>query len=152
MIVSCNLIVKLKEIGKAKYQEFVQSVLLKRTSSINDPIKQNKLFLFSSPPLKTLSKTAKEILALKNNVHLFNRLYVSALNRGGDIQQFFAHENQHSRPSLSVDVQLRIGTKSDLMECVDAFQTYVGQKFPLNLILLCLMVLCFFIFSIIQLQ
>eukprot|EP00733_Pompholyxophrys_punicea_P000352 Pompholyxophrys_punicea_v1_NODE_93_length_3578_cov_92.823162.p4 type:complete len:104 gc:universal NODE_93_length_3578_cov_92.823162:1211-900(-) len=66
-----------------------------------------------------MSKTAKEIMTLKNNVFLFSRLYVSALHRGGDIQDFFSHENRHRR-HLSTNEQLRFETKSDLLECIDS--------------------------------
>ena len=41
---------KIEEIGKVQYQAFVTKRLEKRTASLFEPIKRNKLSLFSSPP------------------------------------------------------------------------------------------------------
>ena len=42
---------KIEEIRKVQYQEFVTERLEKRTASLFEPIKRNKLSLLSSPPL-----------------------------------------------------------------------------------------------------
>ena len=38
--------------------------------------------------------------------------------REGDLDEFFAHENQAAPPSLSLGGKLRIGTKADLLQCL----------------------------------
>ena len=42
--------------GKRQYEELVTKHLVKRNKSLFDPIQTNKNFLFSCPPLKTVSK------------------------------------------------------------------------------------------------
>jgi hypothetical protein len=40
----------IEEMGKTQYEAFVTERLEKRTTSLYEPIKRNKLALFSSPP------------------------------------------------------------------------------------------------------
>ena len=46
-------------------------------------------------------------------------MYVSCQTRDGDLDTFFTHENQAAPPSLSVGGKLRLGTKADLLHCLD---------------------------------
>ena len=50
---------------------------------------------------------------------LFLQLYIGCQVRQGDMQNFFAHENHLYPPSLSDMGQLRQGTKSDLLDCLE---------------------------------
>ena len=50
---------------------------------------------------------------------LFARLYIGCQNRDGNLEEFFRHENQAYPPSLSDDSTLHLGTKSDLLLCLN---------------------------------
>ena len=39
--------------------------------------------------------------------------------RGGNLQEFFCHKNQACPPALSDGGSLRLGTKSDLLKCLE---------------------------------
>jgi hypothetical protein len=56
---------------------------------------------------------------LKKNCSLFSTLYISYQVRAGDITEFFRHENRSYPPSLSHYGDLRSGTKSDLVKCLE---------------------------------
>lgn len=87
--------------------------MIERTKPITDPIKRNKLPLFSQPPTKVVSKKQAQVAALKDDCSLFSRLYIACQSREGDLQDFFKHENQS--PSLSQHGQLRQGNKAQLV-------------------------------------
>lgn len=55
----------------------------------------------------------------KTNCGLFARLYVGCQARGGDLDEFFQHENQSFPPSISDSGELRHGNKSDLLHCFE---------------------------------
>jgi len=61
----------IEQIGKDKYHEYVLERLDKRTKPLTDPIKQNKLHLFSRQELKSYSKEKRQISSLKQNCSLF---------------------------------------------------------------------------------
>lgn len=62
---------KIEEMGEAQYEAFVTERLDKRTTSLYEPIKRNKLSLFSSaPPCKEKSKDKMQIASLKSNCSL----------------------------------------------------------------------------------
>ena len=46
-------------------------------------------------------------------------MYIASQQRNGDLEEFFKHENQPYRPSLSEFGNLRFGKKSDLISCVN---------------------------------
>ena len=108
------------KVGKEQYQEFVAKRLEERKTQLFDPIKRKKLPLFGSPPLsKQKSQEKMHIASLKSNCSLYSRLYVSCQARDGNLEGFFCHENQSFPPSLSQYGQLRSGTKSDLLSCLE---------------------------------
>ncbi|KAG0717220.1 hypothetical protein GWK47_008187 [Chionoecetes opilio] len=49
-----------------------------------------------------------------------DRLYIASQTRDGDLAEFFRHENQACPPSLSQLGKLRLGTKSDLLMCLES--------------------------------
>lgn len=111
---------KIEEIGKVQYQTFVTERLEKRTASLFEPVKRNKLSLFSSPPpSKAKSNDKIQIASLKSNCSLFSHLYVSCQVCDGDLEAFFCHENQAFPPVLSQFGELRTGTKSELLPCLE---------------------------------
>ena len=111
---------KAEALGEENYQTFVQERLIASTKPIiTDVIPKNKLALFSNPPAKSPSKQKMQVAALKNDCYLFSRLYVSCQTRTGDLDKFFAHENQAAPPSLSLGGKIRLGTKADLLNCLE---------------------------------
>jgi len=96
---------KAESVGEDQYQKFVEERLIKCEKPVTDVISKNKL------PLR--------LSELKNDCNLFSRLYISCPSRSGDLDMFFAHENQASPPSLSLGGKLRSGTKADLLNCLE---------------------------------
>ena len=84
---------------------------------ISEPIK-NKLLPFSVPPAKK-SSARLQVSSLKNDASLFSRLYIAFQSRDGNQDEFFYHENQAYPPSLSQHGKLRLGTKADLLPCLE---------------------------------
>jgi hypothetical protein len=111
----------IKEIGKNKYDTFVQERLVQCTAPITDTIHENMLPLFSTSFQKPKSRSAYQLNSLKNNCELFSRLYISCQSRNSDMTEFFKHENQAVPPSLSDMGKMRTCTKSDLVECLEAY-------------------------------
>ena len=79
--------------GYNQYTAFVKERFVDQKTPITDPIKMNKLPMFSRPPTKVPSKQKAQITALKEDSALFSRLYIACQSREGDLQDFFKHEN-----------------------------------------------------------
>ena len=105
----------IEEVGKRQFETFKREVLEERTKPISTVIKRNSLPLFSTTKHKVRSSTNK-IKAIKNDVGLFSRLYISTQQHEGDLDEFFAHENHAYPPSISNFGMLRLGDKSDLLK------------------------------------
>lgn len=107
------------ELGKRQDDTYVQERFITQAKLVMDTIKQNKLPLFSRPPMRNPSKQKLEVSSLKDNCALFAQLYVSCQVRKGNIDEFFTHENTDYPPSLSEFGHLRLGGKSDLTTCLE---------------------------------
>ena len=60
-----------------------------------------------------------EHLNTANYVAVFARLFIARQTREGDLENFFAHENQPNPPSLSDRGELRPSkSKSDIVDCL----------------------------------
>ena len=76
--------------------------------------------LFSRPSVKPKSKHKGQVTSLTNDGSLFFTLvYISSQTRHGNLDQFFTHENQTAPPSLSLGGKLRLGTKGDILHCLE---------------------------------
>ena len=62
-----------EEIGQQQYESFITDWLLDRSVHISEPIKKNKLLLFSRPPPREKSKTTLQVSSLKSDVSLFSK-------------------------------------------------------------------------------
>ena len=68
---------------------------------------------------------------MPRDCHLFSRLYIACQSREADLENFFKHENQPEPPSLSSQGRIRLGTKSDLLYCLERVSTSIsGDIFP----------------------
>ena len=110
---------KIEALGMEQYSTFVKERLNERTKPLHDTISKNMLRLFSTPKKRKKTK-AQEIMAeVKNDRNLFSRLYVASQVRDGNLDEFFSHENQSCPSSLSDRGKLRLGTKSDIVHCLE---------------------------------
>ena len=125
-------VTKIEEIGKVQYQALVTERLEKRTASLFEPIKRNKLSLFSSPP----PSTENPVTSLKSNCSLFSRLHVSSQVRNGDLETFFCHENQSFPPALSQFGEIRTGTRSELLPCFEKISSLQLERSSVKALLL----------------
>ena len=110
---------EIEKIGRKQYEEFVTKRLIEKSQSIHEPIKSNKLSLFRSPPVRERSRSQLTVQSLKNDRELFSRLFISCQTRGGDLLNFFEHENQQAPPSLSDFGKQRIADKSNLLPALE---------------------------------
>ena len=117
-----------EDLGKKQFNEFLQNRLNTQVYSLYDPIKKNKLPLFTKASVKKTSTQKVEITTLKKNCQLFSQLYVACQIRNGNLDVFFRHENQSFPPSLSKNGDIRTGNKSDLIECLEAISGVSMEK------------------------
>ena len=108
----------LQKLGNDQLAEFVHDRLSKKTVSLLAPLSRNKLPLLSYRPLSRKQNIQLKVSELKTDCELFSRLYIACQSRNGDLDEFFKHENQAYPPSLSTRGSLRLGTKSDLVDCL----------------------------------
>ena len=65
------------------------------------------------------SRKDEQLNTAKYNVSLFSRLFIACQTRKGDLENFFAHENQPNPPSLSDRGELRPAkSKSGIVDCL----------------------------------
>ena len=126
----------IENMGKVQYETFMTKRLEKCEIPLFEPIKRNKLALFSSPAEKAKSNDKIQIASLKSNCSLFSRLYVSCQVRDGDLDSFFSHENQSCPPALSKFGNLRQGTKSDLLSCLDTISPALAERPTVDAVLI----------------
>ena len=102
---------EIKRIGQEQFDTFVEERLFHRTTPLYDSIPRNKLVLFNSQDKKAQPKGKTELALAKNDTALFSKLYIGCQHRGGDVDEFFKHENQAFPPSLSDSGKLRFSAK-----------------------------------------
>ena len=107
-----------KKIGLKQFQTFTKECIVDRVKSIDDTIHRNKLKLFGTTKVK-ISKEKQQVVSLKSDVGIFSRLYISCQTRDGNLEEFFRRENQAYPPALSDSGKLHLGTKSDLLACLE---------------------------------
>ena len=108
-----------EELGLEQYNTFVKERLVERTKQLSDTIKKNMLCLFHTPKRRQKTKAQEAMAEIKNDRNLFSRLYVACQVRDGNLEEFFSYENQSCPPSLSDRGKLRLGTKSDIVHCLE---------------------------------
>ena len=78
----------------------------------------NKLPLFTGSEKKKKKKSDQ-----KEDTHLFPSLYISSMSRGGDLRNFFAHENHPYPVSISEYGRLRPAkSKADFIPIIENLQ------------------------------
>lgn len=107
----------IEKTGEKQFQEFISNRLENQAMHVLDPIKKNKLHIFTGTP-HHISKSKNQVALLKSDCSLFSRLFIACQTRDGNLHDFFQHENQPFPPSLSQNGNLRSGSKSDLLDCL----------------------------------
>ena len=119
---------EIKQIGQEQFDTFVEERLFHRTTPLYDSIPRNKLVLFHSQDKKAQPKGKTELALAKNGTALFSKLYIGCQHRGGDVDEFFKHENQGIPSSLSDSGKLRFSAKSDLLVCFETLVPFVTES------------------------
>ena len=118
-IVGEAIVKTVKEMGKKQFDEYFEKRLVQKTEPIDKPIKRNSLALFDCPTKPKKSSDQQLVISLQKQCSLFSRLYISCQVRDQDLDEFFRHENEAYPPSLSKIGELRSGTKSDILPCLE---------------------------------
>ena len=90
----------IETLGNDQFSDFIKDRLKSPTKSLFDPIRKNKLPLFSQTTTKRMSTKQIEVATIKKNFQLFSQLYIACQVRDGNLDEFFSHENQLFPPSL----------------------------------------------------
>lgn len=61
----------IKKIGQDQFKAFVSEKMIEPARPITDPIKRNKLPIFSQPTTKDVSKKQAQVVTLKDDCSLF---------------------------------------------------------------------------------
>ena len=119
----------LETLGKKQFTEFKEQ--LKTPSRFYNPIRKNKVPLFSRKSKPSISKDKEKLQTLKDDYNLFLRLFISCQNRECDLEEFFQHENQSSPPALARAGQMHLGQKSQLLPLLEKQVTSFPDREPL---------------------
>jgi len=106
---------QIEKLGEEQYDAYVRERLVSQTKPISDPIKKNNLPLFS----REKTKSELQVTSLRNDCSLFSPLCIASQVRNGNLDEFFENENQAYPPALTQNGNLRSGSKSDLVRCLD---------------------------------
>ena len=109
----------LKKLELDDYDTFVKEQLTSQTKSIQVLIKKNQLSLFKEPAVREKFTTQQKLSSLNYDCSLFSRLYVAWQIQDDDMDEFLEHENQARPPTLSHLGKLTLGTKSELLDCLE---------------------------------
>ena len=107
-----------KDVGEKQFKSFVNERLVERKLAISEPLKKNNLHILSTQSKKVVSKDKVKVKELKEDCELFSRLFIACQNRDGNLDEFFAFENQPWPPSLAQSGNLRSGQKAGLIKCI----------------------------------
>ena len=109
--------------GQTQYQNFVKS-LEDNSSSFYEPIRNNSLDFFCH--YKPVTEPSEE-KQLKEECHLFSKLFISCQSRECDLQ-FFQHENQSFPAFLSDGGKIYSSQKSQLTSILEKHITLPDQE------------------------
>ena len=109
----------IEDLGKQAYNKFIKERIKSSRKEIEDPVKKNKLSLFSTIyRAKQACRADIEKTSLKNDVRIFSQLFIATQRRDGDLEKFFSHKNSANPLSLACGSKIRSGVKADLLPCL----------------------------------
>ena len=107
--------------GEEKYRQYVEDCFVFGRKSVRDIISKTNLELFSGQRKQTNANKLR-ITDLRHDSKVFCKLYVSSQNRQGDVDDFFARENNKFPPCISEFGKLRKAkNKSYIVSCLQDF-------------------------------
>ena len=109
----------LSTVGESLHNEYVKNVVSGNTP-ISETLKKVGFLLFQSQHRKGQTKLQTETALMKQNLQLAHKLWMTASVRGITPEEFFTHENNKDPPSIASAGQMRQGTKSDFLSCLEA--------------------------------
>ena len=116
-VAAVDSVSKMKKLGEDQRKEFFKKRLVDSTNTANETISKNKLCLFSR--LEKRKSHAQQQLSLKHDRNLFSTLYIACQVCDADIDDFFQQENNSFFPSLSDYGNMRLGTKANMLQCLE---------------------------------
>jgi len=122
---------KVKRIGEDSFDAFVERRLVKRETSLFEPIHKNNLSLFSKSTTKKNDNNVKCLKSFKEDCTLFAQSFISCQIRGADLSDFFGHENHTYPPSLAKFGSMHSCAKSDLAKCLEELSPSYQSDPPL---------------------
>ena len=96
-------------------RQFIWERLFASTNYILDGVKLHNIHLFNTPHKRQRTNTSGLVSSLKSQTATISRDCMLHLG----FNEFFSHENQPCPPSLSVRGKLKLGTKSDIVRCLE---------------------------------
>jgi hypothetical protein len=115
------------KVGKNQFELFTKDRLVDRSKSLHDVISRNKLPIFNTPTIKHVPKSKQALTTMKGDMELFSRMNIGCQTRDGNLDDFVKHENRAYPPSLSEGVNLRLGSKSDLLNFMEKHSTVKSE-------------------------
>jgi hypothetical protein len=94
-------------IGIAQFKLYMDTRILNNNIPISDTITKNNVQIFKCAKARKSTKKDVQLKTARSDAALFSQLFIACQNRDGDLEQFFAHENQVAPPSLSENGNLR---------------------------------------------
>jgi len=117
--------------GRDLCEAFVRERLTTTSKQLSDKIPQNKFPLFSTSRKSTKkTKTSEKITNLASDCQLSKSLLIACQGRNGDLDEFFAYENQTNPPALSTMGQARSCKISDLVNCLTSCAEAASANTP----------------------
>ena len=98
-------------------QECQQYDNLHANGSCSHEKEQYKLTL--NPHERQRTTSCGLVSSLKSDCNLFSRLYVASQFSDVNLNDYFSNENQPCPPSLAAREILKLGTKSDIVRCIE---------------------------------
>ena len=98
-------------------QECQQYYNFHANGSCSHEKEQNKLTL--NPHKRQRTTSCGHVSSLTSDCNHFSILYVASQFHDVNLNDYFSKENQPCPPSLSARGKLRLGTKSDIVRCIE---------------------------------
>ena len=114
-----DTVFQIEQLGQEQYDKYVRERLVIQNVHVSELIIKNNLPLFSQPLVKKKNNFTLQLASLKSDCSLFSRLYVSSQVRGGNLDEFFEHENQACPPALLPNGEMGTTKRSDLVGCLE---------------------------------
>ena len=112
-----NIVEKYVIDNRMESQGCQQYYNLYANGSSSHEINQYKLTL--NPHKRQRTTSCGLVSSLKSDCNLFSRLYVASQFRDVNHNDYFSNENQPCPPSVSARGKLKLGTKSDIVRCLE---------------------------------